>query len=80
MPSARPNSGSGAWPGNGRIDLFKLQLFLVTVLIAGYGVFRVVRQSAFPALDPQFLMLMVVTASTSAASSRSPARWPSPRR
>ena len=46
---------------DGKIDLFKVQLLLFTVLIAGYVAFRIVRQSAFPELDPQFLLLMGVS-------------------
>jgi hypothetical protein len=42
-------------------DLFKLQLFLFTLLIAAYVVFRVVRQSAFPIIDTEFLLLMGVS-------------------
>jgi hypothetical protein len=46
---------------NGTLDLFKLQLFLFTVLIALFVVFRVVQQSAFPSIDPEFLLLMGVS-------------------
>jgi hypothetical protein len=59
----------------GQLDLFKLQLFLFTVLIAAYVVFRVVRQSAFPELDPQLLMLMGVSNSLYVGSKFAP---PSP--
>ena len=45
----------------GSLDLFKVQLLLFTVLIAGYVAFRIIRQSAFPELDPQFLLLMGVS-------------------
>ena len=46
---------------DGKVDLFKVQLLLFTVLIAGYVAFRIVRQSAFPELDPQFLLLMGIS-------------------
>jgi hypothetical protein len=58
---AKPPAFWAILEDRGQLDLFKLQLFLFTVLIAGYVVFRVVRQSAFPALDPEFLMLMGVS-------------------
>lgn len=43
------------------LDLFKLQLFLFTVLIAGYVALRVAMDAAFPKLDPNFLLLMGVS-------------------
>ena len=46
---------------DGKIDLFKVQLLLFTVLIAAYVAFRVFRQSAFPELDTEFLLLMGVS-------------------
>jgi hypothetical protein len=46
---------------NGQLDLFKLQLFLFTLLIATYVAFRVAGQSAFPAIDAEFLLLMGVS-------------------
>jgi len=46
---------------DGRLDLFKVQLLLFTVFIAGYVAFRILKQSAFPELDPQFLLLMGVS-------------------
>jgi hypothetical protein len=45
----------------GYFDLFKLQLFMFTLLIAAYVAFRVVRQSAFPIMDTEFLLLMGVS-------------------
>ena len=46
---------------NNTLDLFKLQLFLFTLIIALYVAFRVVQQSAFPAISPEFLLLMGVS-------------------
>lgn len=43
------------------LDLFKLQLLVFTVLIATYVAARVVRQSAFPELENEFLLLMGVS-------------------
>ena len=45
----------------GMFDLFKLQLFMFTLLIAAYVAFRVVRQSAFPIIDTEFLLLMGIS-------------------
>jgi hypothetical protein len=45
----------------GNFDLFKLQLFVFTLMIAAYVAFRVVRQSAFPIIDTEFLLLMGVS-------------------
>jgi hypothetical protein len=45
---------------DGALDLFKLQLLVFTVLIAGYVVLRVLMDAAFPKLDPNFLLLMGV--------------------
>lgn len=43
------------------LDLFKLQLLVFTVLTATYVAARVVRQSAFPELENEFLLLMGVS-------------------
>lgn len=45
----------------GRFDLVKLQLFVFTLLIACYVVFRVLWDGAFPALDGNFLLLMGIS-------------------
>jgi hypothetical protein len=58
---AKPPAFWAILENNGQLDLFKLQLFLFTVLIATYVVFRVVRQSAFPEIDAEFLTLMGVS-------------------
>jgi hypothetical protein len=46
---------------NGGFDLMKMQLFVFTLLIAMYVVWRIVDAAAFPALDPNMLMLMGVS-------------------
>ncbi|MGF7212782.1 hypothetical protein GGE65_007417 [Skermanella aerolata] len=43
------------------LDLFKLQLFLFTLLMAFYVGMRVVMQSAFPVISSEFLLLMGVS-------------------
>lgn len=46
---------------NGNFDLLKLQLFLFTVTIAAYVVYRILDSAAFPALDANTLLLLGVS-------------------
>jgi hypothetical protein len=46
---------------NGTFDLLKLQLFLFTVTIATYVVYRILDTAAFPALDTNTLLLLGVS-------------------
>lgn len=46
---------------NGQLDLFKLQLFLFTLLIAVYAIVWILRRSAFPPLEADFLLLMGIS-------------------
>jgi hypothetical protein len=61
VDKAKPPRFWAILEADGKVDLFKVQLLLFTVLIAGYVAFRIIRQSAFPELDPQFLLLMGVS-------------------
>jgi hypothetical protein len=48
----------------GRFDLYKLQLFLFTLAIAGYVMYRVLLEGAFPELSNETLLLMGISNGT----------------
>jgi hypothetical protein len=47
--------------GQNGFDLVKFQLLLFTVLTAAYVVYRVFKEGVFPALSPEFLLLMGIS-------------------
>jgi hypothetical protein len=48
---------------DGRFDLLKMQVFLFTILVGVYVVWRIAATAAFPALDPNILLLLGISQS-----------------